>query len=155
MIMERCDLMKTSCKRLASLLYIISWKRSSSMGDLRSVSFPSTQLWMLFYSKHRYFVVGIGFSGVLALNKEWMKRYSKIIGAYDKVASLIFENDAELRDFETSLRERERESMRAHGYVLRNAGCICFCLNGLVCHGTAIDPCHPHWKCNVNNNVTV
>lgn len=41
-----------------------------------------------------------------------MKRYSKIIGAYDKVASLIFENDAELRDFETSLDSRNGERER-------------------------------------------
>ncbi|KAJ7000727.1 hypothetical protein NC653_011240 [Populus alba x Populus x berolinensis] len=33
-------------------------------------------------------------------------------------------------------RERDRESMMAHGYALRNAGCICFCPNGLfLCNG--------------------
>lgn len=44
------------------------------------------------------------------------QRGSKIIGAYDKVASLIFENDAELRDFETSLASRNGERERQREY---------------------------------------
>ncbi|KAH8511176.1 hypothetical protein H0E87_008640 [Populus deltoides] len=66
-----------------------------------------------------------------------MKRYSKIIGAYDKVASLIFENDAELRDFETSLDSRNGERGREGG---REGGMV-MCYEMLDAYVSALTDC--------------
>lgn len=167
--MESCDLMKnflleTSLTIVYSILKGVVRHWRSSFGLVKGVvkhwrsSFGLwvlTQLWMVLYSKHIYFVLGIGFAGFLHWTRmnEDTARSCLLITAQLTSGFFDFQTKSFVIFRRPATPGTQRVRVRFHCYLIQGAEFYESSSRiGIYYTNETCDQCEPHWKCKVNKN---